>query len=229
MENYVRQIRDGFSVVIDRVEPVAIDADRLEIYKEVIPALDQTQSITVVVGSVEGQSREFLFCNDTLITLSCQVTFEDLSPADCIEFSFAEEPNRWHLAQVSTEALQDFRQKKFRLWEHQLKEPECEAAFRRILQQGPVHNVYDKFIFPNPPSLASLFKVTDEHSGKVVEIPHQVAKMRKWNPQDETYYQIDASLVGAPASKEQAEIYWQHTIEQLKDLRGEEYIDSLLK
>lgn len=227
IEEYVEQIQETFCAQIHHARIVTVAPERLAIYAPVVGSV--AGPVVAVAGIVDSTHREFLFINHKLITLSCQVTFDDLSPADCIEYSFAEEPGRFHLAQVSLAAIADFRAKKFKLWEHQLKEPECEAAFRRILQQGPIHNVYDKFIFPNPESLAHLFKVTDEHSGKVVEVPHQVHSMRQWNPEKQQYDPIDATLAGAPKTQGEAKQYWTNTIQQLKQLRGEEYIDSLLK
>ena len=203
-----------------------MSSERQEIYSAF------SGDIHAVVGKNGDVLREFIFCIDNgevvVPMLSCQVTFEDLSVSGCIEYCFAEEPSKWHLAQVSLEAIEDFQQNKFRLWEHQLKEPECEAAFRRQLQQGPIRHVYDKIIFPTPERIARAYKVIDEHSGKVVDLPHQVERMRMWNAEKQDYDELDPKLNGAPKDEESAKKYWVELLDRLRELRGVEYIDSLL-
>jgi hypothetical protein len=228
MDELLAEIQSTFSVTLHdarRVDTIS-PPSRLAVYRESIP--DLTEVFAIVGRTEEGDVREFVFAKNSIVSLSCQVTFEDLTPSDCIEYMFSEEPDRWFLAQVSMVALEEFKQKKFKLWEHQLKEPGCEAAFRRILHQGPIRNVYDKFIFPSPESTAGLFKVTDEHSGKSVDIPHQVDRLRKWNAETESYDEIDASLVGAPKNEKEADTYWARMLDGLRELRGKDYIDSLL-
>lgn len=191
--------------------------------------------VGALLGDVDGVVREFIYgkCENGQVEVpcvSCQVTFEDMSPSECVEYCFAdEEPYpSWHIATVSVIALEDFKAKKFKLWEHQLRAPECEAAFRRLLQQGPIRHVYDKFIFPTPVSRAGHYKVIDEHSGKTVDLPHQVDRMRIWNAHRQAYDEFDPSLAGAPKTSEEALAYWSHLLNELRELRGRDYIDSLL-
>jgi hypothetical protein len=217
-----------FELKLQHEEIKALHAERIKIYAPFIQAGDL---MALVATDHEGVLREFLFTlSDNKIefpTVSCLITYEDVPLGDCPEYCFKDAPE-WKLALLADVALDHFRQKKFKLWEQQLKEPECEAAFRRLLQQGPIRNVYDKFIFPSPEQVAANYKVKDEHSGKLVDIPHQVSCMRRWNPKTERYQDVDCSLVGAPASDIQANQYWQHMLQELRQLRGTEYIDSLL-
>jgi hypothetical protein len=202
--------------------------ERQKIFASLVPG-----KIIGVVGEVDGEIREVVIgYEDATNTvhvpcISCQITFEDLSLSQCPEYRFADD-EEWRVAQLSLLALDDFRKKKFKLWEHQLDEPECEAAFRRLLQQGPIRNVFDKFIFPSSDGVAAKYKVVDEHSGKSVDVPHQVSEMRIWNPSRAQYEPLDCSLVGAPANDEDARMYWERKLESLKELRGKEYIESLL-
>ena len=211
-----------------------LSSERQELYKEFFQRSSPTR-MGALVGEVDGVVREFVYGIDEngrveVPCVSCQVTFEDMSLSECVEYCFIdEEPHpSWHIASVSSLALDDFKAKKFKLWEHQLKAPECEAAFRRLLQQGPIRHVYDKFIFPTPESRAANYKVIDEHSGKTVDIPHQVDRMRIWNAEKQAYDEFDPSLAGAPRTSEEAAEYWTKLLNELREMRGSDYIDSLL-
>jgi hypothetical protein len=211
----------------------SLSSDRIETYS---PFLDGGEKKVFSVTGIDTQDNQLKYVIVTVSedgssvevpTVSCQITFEDLTLSQCLEYRFADEP-QWRIAQLSSDALEDFKLKKFKLWEHQLDEPECEAAFRRLLQQGPIRNVFDKFIFPSSDEVAAKYKVIDEHSGKSVDVPHQVSEMRIWNPSLRGYEAVDCSLVGAPSSDREAEEYWARKISQLKELRGSDYIESLL-
>lgn len=205
-----------------------LNSERLQIYSSFL--IKSNAPVMALVIREECKEIIYQITADKEIhfpVVSCQITYEDVPLADCPEYCFTDDPV-WRLAQVSDEALDHFRQKKFKLWENQIKEPECEAAFRRLLQQGPIRNVYDKFIFPSRPEVADSYKVKDEHSGKLVDIPHQVDRMRKWDPASQKYVLIDCSLVGAPLSDSHAMQYWKGLLEELRELRGKDYIDNLL-
>ena len=233
----VNAVKKTFQIdEIDNVHVIEkIAEDRAGIYRNVFEHPEEIGQIGALTGTVDGVEREFVYgiANSEEIEVpcvSCQVTFEDMSLSECVEYCFADEQPYplWHVAKVSIIAIEDFKAKKFKLWEHQLKAPECEAAFRRLLQQGPIRHVYDKFIFPTPDSLAINYKVIDDHSGKSVDIPHQVDRMRIWNHKTGQYEPFDPSLVGAPRTEEEARMYWSKLIEELRELRGKEYIDSLM-
>ena len=231
----VQLVSSTLSLELESAKIVEIAPDRLAMYN---PFLSQTDNqLWAVQGTVDGKLKEIIFeyspktAKISIPDVSCQITYEEISLSECLEYCFEDElpfPT-WRLAKVSTDAVEDFKQKKFKIWEHQLKEPECEAAFKRILLTGPIRNVYDKFIFPTPPELAAKYKVTDEHSGKAVDLPHEVAQMRIWNVALNQYVPFDASLEGAPSSKDSGDEYWKQTISDLKDSRGVEYIESLLR
>lgn len=204
--------------------------ERIAIYSQFLGS-GEAWSVTGVDGQT-GLPREVVVevdssGNITVPVVSCQITFEDLGLSDCLEYKFEDDP-LWRVAQVSQLALDDFKKKKFKLWEHQIHEPECEAAFRRLLQQGPIRNVFDKFIFPCSDEVALKYKVIDEHSGKSVDVPHQVSEMRLWNASSGSYEALDCSLVGAPKTDQEAKDYWSRKINELKELRGSEYIESLI-
>jgi len=228
----VKAIEEKFGVLLENPRIVEISEERRIFFSDFF---HDPSGMHAVVGLVDGDVKEYVVESTgggevVIPEVCCQITYEDLSLSECIEYCFADEVPfpTWHVAQISALAVDDFKAKKFKLWEHQLDEPECEAAFRRLLQQGPIRNVYDKFIFPSPDSVASNYKVTDEHSGKTVNLPHQVARMRIWNPSKGDYDEFDPVLIGAPKNESDAKIYWEKRIKQLCELRGKEYIESLL-
>lgn len=211
-----------------------LSEERLRVYTPFMSRRDGNRLMSLKAELMStGEIKEFLFEYNSVDAeivfpvVSCQITYEDIPLGDCPEYCFHDDPE-WRIAQVSDAALSHFREKKFKLWEHQLKEPECEAAFRRLLQQGPIRNVYDKFIFSSSEAVAQKYKVKDEHSGKLVDIPHQVDRMRRCEPVSGTYSDIDCSLIGAPKTESDATLYWTQFLEELRQLRGKDYIDQLL-
>jgi hypothetical protein len=233
LQEAVPVIESKFGVRITNPRIEQVRDDRLCLFR---PFVHDVSRVHAIIGQVDGGDlKEFIVeisePGQVIIPdVSCQITYEDLSLSDCVEYCFADETPfpSWHIAQISALAVQDFKDKKFKIWEHQLRAPECEAAFRRLLQQGPIRNVYDKFIFPSPDSIANNYKVIDEHSGKVVDLPHQVSRMRIWNASAGEYDEFDPTLVGAPKTQQEAEDYWKQLLEELCELRGKEYIESLL-
>jgi hypothetical protein len=228
IEKIKQAVRDSDTGIdFDNAEITCLSEERMQIYgKYNLVSLvgvdkndDNVKEVVVEYDQVSGSV--------IVPVVSCQITFEDLTLSQCPEYCF-EDDSEWRLSHLSLLALDDFRKKKFKLWEHQLNEPECEAAFRRLLQQGPIRNVFDKFIFPSSEAVAAKYKVVDEHSGKTVDVPHQVGKMRIWNPEKRAYEPLDCSLVGAPSNEEESNKYWQQKIKDLKELRGAEYIETLL-
>merc|ERR1712113_961449 len=109
-----------------------------------------------------------------------------------------------------------------------LMEPSCEAAFRRMLQIGIVTQMYDPHVFPTPETLKSSYQVIDEKSGKLLDLPHPVAKLRIWNAKKLDYEAIDTRLDNAPDEAEQAK-WWSNLLAEFKTRHGEEYISSLLR
>merc|ERR1711879_364809 len=155
-----------------------------------------------------------------LLKCSCQITMEDLSPSECVEYAFAEAPCQWRLAQLSRGALESYRSMKFEAWKKMLLEPTCEAQFRRMLQIGPVTRLYDPQIFPTPDSLRSSYQVTDEKNGRQIQLPHPVANLRLWNASKRSYDKIDPQLEGAPSEAEK-NAWWAKTIQDLKEKHGD--------
>lgn len=102
-----------------------------------------------------------------------------------------------------------------------------EAAFARLLQSGPINRIYDKFGFPIPEDEQAAWRITDENTGKLVDIPRPVHKLRLWNPSTDSYDEISASLGGAPSDAELND-YWLATLDEMKGKHGEEYIHTLL-
>lgn len=215
-----------------------LPAQRREVFADAFPEVASACEVISILASKRVASqeglREFVAVLPTrgaalaLVMGSCQIMFEDLTPSECIEYAFSEDPGRFRLAQVSQDALEAYRGMKFDAWKHILKEPTCEAAFRRMLQIGPVTRLYDPNVFPTPSNLKSLYQVTDEKTGKLMELPHPVAALRIWDAKDKRYEAIDPQLAGAPSAAHAAS-WWAEQLRELKELRGEEYINSMLK
>lgn len=222
---------EAMSVVSHRL----LETERLQIAATAFPelAVSDQRVVAVVAKGSGGELREFVgVLKETsaqpqldLVMGTCQIMYEDMTPSECIEFAFAEEPSRFYLAQISREALETYRGMKFEAWHKMLKEPTCEAQFRRMLQIGVVTRLYDPQIFPTPDSLKSLYQVTDEKTGKKIELPHPVATLRIWNVQKQCYEPVETHLQGAPAESEK-DTWWAAKIQELKSLQGDEYISS---
>jgi len=161
-----------------------------------------------------------------VLVASCNISYEDMSATRFVEYKFAEE-EVYHLARVSTDALEHYRSVKFKLWLDMLDNPTCEAQFRRMLQLGVVTRLYDKELFPTPEEWIEKYRVKDEHSGKMISIPHMVEELRIWNSATQQYDPIDSHLDGAPTEEERIQ-WWKDKIEEMKTAKGEEYIDSML-
>lgn len=163
-----------------------------------------------------------------LVAGSCQITFEDISPSECVEYCFAEAPSDWAMAQLSLDALETYRGMKFEAWRSMLLSPTCEAQFRRMLQIGMVSELYDPHVFPTPDSMKSKYQVTDERTGKLIQLPHPVGALRVWDAEQQAYRPIDTKLKGAPAEAEK-QSWWANFIKELSDKHGEEYIAGLME
>ena len=122
-----------------------------------------------------------------VINGECKITYEDLPLGSIIEFQFAESPEKWAIALVAREALETYRGSKFKSWKDMLSNPTCEAQFRRMLQIGVITQLFDDHLFPTPEDQKHLYQVTDEKTGKLINLPHPVSKLRQWNPSSLQY------------------------------------------
>jgi len=215
----------------------ALEPDRQRILATAFPecAPEAARAVAIAATTPDGAKKEsiaLLPLSDSggaprVIVGSCQITFEDLSPSDCIEYAFAEAPDEWKMAQLSLEALENYRSKKFQAWQAMLMEPTCEAQFRRMLQIGCVATLYDPHVFPTPEAHKESYQVTDERTGKLIVLPHPVKKLRIWDAATNSYRAIDTQLSGAP-SEEQKEQWWSNFLKELEAKHGQEYIEGLL-
>ncbi|CAE7294299.1 Ankrd17 [Symbiodinium natans] len=210
-----------------------LEEDRRKVFASAFPECASGHVLAIVARGSQGDHKEFIAVlkdgatSAELVSGSCQITFEDLSPADCIEYSFAEAPGEWRVAQVSREALETYRGMKFEAWKQMLLKPTCEAQFRRMLQLGIVTQLYDPQLFPTPDASKAQYQVTDDRTGKLIQLPHAVKEMRVWNAALQQYDSIDTKLSGAPAEAEKA-AWWKDFTDKMKAEHGEEYIDGLI-
>lgn len=194
-----------------------------------------TGKLLEVMAKKGPDTREFTvtfkgdtFQDPTILMGSCQITYEDLTPSECIEFCFAEDqPDVWHMAQLSQEALETYRGMKFEAWKGMIVSSSCEAQFRRMLQIGMISELYDPQVFPTPEALKPKYQVTDERTGKIIDLPLPVKALRVWDAGSQVYQPIETRLTGAPSAVE-AEKWWQQFVEELNSTHGAEYISGLM-
>jgi hypothetical protein len=91
-----------------------------------------------------------------------------------------------------------------------------------------VYRIYDKLAFPLPDADKEAWVITDEKTGKLVDIPRQVHALRIWNAAEDKYDSISPLLAGAPATEEELAVYWENTLDELRKSNGQDYIDGLL-
>jgi len=217
----------------------ALETARLQIIAAAFPecASQDGQVMAIIAHDANGTAREFVAVvkgiseglpTASLVMATCSITYEDMTPSECCEYAFAEEPNSWALAQLSRDALESYRSMKFEAWKNMLMNPTCEAQFRRMLQIGIVSRLYDAHVFPTPEALKPQYNVSDEKTGKNIQLPHPVAALRVWNAADQKYDSIDPQLQGAPPEAGKAE-YWATLIQELKQKLGDEYVTQYVK
>lgn len=217
----------------------ALEPARRQIMAAAFPdCAAQDGKVMVVIGKdAKGTSREFVAVvkgidagspTAALVMATCQITYEDMTPSECCEYAFGEDPNSWALAQLSRDALESYRGMKFEAWKSMLMNPTCEAQFRRMLQIGIVSRLYDAHVFPTPEAHKSLYNVSDEKTGKNIQLPHPVAALRVWNAAEQKYDSIDPQLQGAPTEAGKAE-YWTSLMLELKQKLGDEYVSQYVK
>jgi len=217
-----------------------LDNDRRPVFATAFPECADPGQIYEIIaeGKAQGgsvQVREFTaMCKGAagtsppkLLEGSCAITLEDLTPSECVEYCFAEEPDKWRMALLSREALDTYRSTKFQSWLKMLQEPTCEAQLRRMLQIGPVTRMFDPIVFPTPEALKSQYQVIDDKTGRKIDLPHPVSKLRVWDASQQRYEALETLLTGAPPDNVK-EIWWQDLLKQLQSLQGNTYIQQLM-
>jgi len=213
-----------------------LDQARQQIMATAFPECEpQKKVIAIVALSPDGSKKELTaVVQDAagsapqVISGSCQITYEDIAPSECVEYCFHEAPEQWAMAQLSLGALETYRGMKFEAWKNMLLSPTCEAQFRRMLQIGMVSELYDPHVFPTPESMKPKYQVTDERTGKLIELPHPVGALRVWDAEQQAYRAVDTKLKGAPAQDDK-EGWWASFLKELSDRHGQEYIAGLIE
>jgi hypothetical protein len=163
----------------------------------------------------------------TPVMSECGISYEELSPSQLVEYQY-EEGGVWALAKMSLEPLQYYKSSKFKAWRDMLDAPSCEAAFARMIQAGPLNCIYDKLGFPIPENEQAEWTITDEKSGKLVDIPRQVAALRVWDASADCYAPVSPLMGGAPEDAAALAAYWEVTLGELRVKHGDEYITQML-
>jgi len=208
-----------------------LEDSRRSIYAETLPELERKGEFYVCTLKDDTDQIEHIIrvdedgkIND--IIGECMITWDDVSPSEMVEYRF--EDGKWRLAKVSIDALTEFKRSKFELWLKTLKNPSCEAAFKRMLRTGLLTRVFDPMAFPTPEKMKEKYVVVDEKTGKNVQLPHPVEGLRVWNSTSKSYDEISTTLDGAPKTKEDCAKYWASLMTKLEAQHGREYVESLL-
>mmetsp|Transcript_6964 Transcript_6964/g.5970 ORF Transcript_6964/g.5970 Transcript_6964/m.5970 type:complete len:257 (+) Transcript_6964:41-811(+) len=210
-----------------------VDKERLERYISTFAPGDKGQEgIAVTCQTSDGDTVEYDCVNTGNGTLepimgTCQVMYSEEPCTRFLEYNFKDDLT-WRQSQVTLDPVLQFRDKKFAIWKEQLEHPSCEAAFRRLLQLGLVTNVFDKHMFPTPEHLINEYRVEDENTGKLIDLPHPVNALRLWNASTRSYDAIDPHLAGAPRGEEEAKKVWEDMLNEFREQQGTEYINELL-
>lgn len=227
-------------------KPYFIEEDRRLIYSRLLPQLNKGYTVGIVVQpnpkNDEDNDNDNKNENETTfekivhfdeqetnmedLKLECQVSLEEYSPSQLIEYTFNEN-GPWYLSPMSLPSLEQYRKTKFENWKHMIEHPDCEAAFKRLLNIGLINRMFDFHAFPSPDNEKHLYEVKDEN-GKTVMIPRPVKALRIWNPAKKKYDDVDCHLEGAPKDNE-VQQYWENMLNQFRLERGNEYIDKLLE
>jgi hypothetical protein len=232
-------------------EPVALvsfaelDAARLEIYRRSLPEFAEGLGADVVLacrcayeGDVDPDEWEGPTTCEHVVSISNEtgeatlLAVEDVMmmeplPIPCaVEYQF-DAGGAWTLAKVSEGSLEMWRTRKFALWLKQMRNPDCEAAFKRMLQVGLITTLYDHAIFPTDEAHRAQYEVTNER-GKKVPIPHPVCALRVWDCEAGAYRAIDPTVEGAPRDAAGAKKFWAELLAELTAKHGAEYMASLM-
>ena len=190
------------------------------IYEVLVREADDSKTLLHVVAGSEIR----------VLTGDCQITFDEVPLAAFVEYRFSEDSEEtWRVASVTEDALRELKKTMFASWEEQIRRPSCEAAFRRLLQAGPISKVFDKHLFPTPDALKSKYQVVHETSGKLIDLPHPVDKLRVFDPESDAYREIDGTLDGAPRGAEATRAYFARLMLQLHEQFGADYVSDLLR
>jgi len=101
----------------------ALEPDRQSIMAKAFPdcAPGANKVVAITAGNAAGTKKECIALlpldgsegTPRVVFANCQITYEDLSPSECIEYTFADAPDDWTMTQLSLEALENYRSQKF--------------------------------------------------------------------------------------------------------------------
>ena len=211
-----------------------LDNDRVDMFNHVIGPYNSSDieilcaKYTNFDGNIVDHIIKYEKSTNTAhkVLCECGISMEEFSPVCIVQYQY-EENGPWRLSKISKDPLDAYQKSKFSLWRNMLNAPTCQAAFVRMLKVGPINRIYDKLAFPIPETEQDDWVITDEKSGKKVDIPRPVVNLRIWNSTSNEYTSISPALEGAPSDADIDE-FWKTTLVELRQLHGDEYITSLL-
>jgi len=214
-----------------------LEPDRRKRYGTVVPDLANAKhdayacDVCMEDGDEKDVAEKIVVINrDTQkakdIICECKIVLDEVPPSGFVEYQF-DEDGPWYVSEMCQSAMESYRGSKFQLWKQMMYKPDCEAAFRRLLQIGLITKLFDNVAFPMPEEEKADWQVKDEH-GKTVQIPRPINALRIWNAKKRGYDMLSSRLGGAPAPQDEGK-FWQALLQELKDMHSAEYVESLME
>jgi len=167
--------------------------------------------------------------NNNITTNNCliedKISMDDFSPSELIEYSF--NGTDYFLSPMTKASCEYYRKGKYKNWIHLINNPDCEAAFKRLLKVGLINRLFDYIAFPSPDNEANDWIVVNEQTGKKTNIPRPVQNIRVWNVKTCKYESISPILDGAPSDDDKDKV-WNDMLNKFKSEQGIDFINGLI-
>jgi hypothetical protein len=210
-----------------------LDVERCARYAQITPEITNGVALSVelekggeaIVVVAEGKAEQ-------LEVEDC-ITMEDLPLGSLLEYRFQEGEQTWLVSKIGLTAHSHYVGTKLESWKAMLLSvwQDCLASFIRMLQAGPMLQLFDSEVFPEVEAERAEWRIIDDN-GRERKIPHPVHEMRRFDPATRAYVMVDSRLTGAP-SEDEAEAFWSQVLEELKaatlDKVGADFIDDCLR
>ena len=186
----------------------------------------------VDINSVQLEINEFIVAAMAsqfeleILEIEDERMLDDVSPSKLVEYRFSPD-SEWFLSNGTLESVEAYRKISFKYWKRHIEHPFNANTFRRYLQRGITTKLHDRVVFPMPENEISDWIYLDDY-GKNVYRPREIYECRVWCCKQRCYVSVDIQLEGAPNDNEK-ENYWNNMLNNMKELRGHDYINDILK
>ena len=150
---------------------------------------------------------------------------DDVSPSKLVEYRLSPDSERF-LSNGRLESVEAMRKGSFKVWKQGIEQAISESRFRRLLQCGIITKLHDRYAFPMPENELSDCLYLDD--GKNMDRQRVIYQCTVWCCKQRCYISVDIQLEEAPNDNEK-ENYWNDMLNNLRNSRGHDYINNLLK